>query len=318
MLHQPDIDPVAFAIGPLEVHWYGIMYLVAFATAWWLGKLRSDRLYSLVAKLNPDYGKTARVKIASEDQSAKSKKSKPSKSGDGDVALIKTPQQIADEIVADLIFWGMMGVVIGGRIGYVLFYKMSDFLSNPIMMFKVYEGGMSFHGGLIGVMLFMLYFAKKQLKIPYFAVTDFVVTVAPLGLAAGRFGNFINGELWGKTTDLPWGMVFKGAGDGLPHHPSQLYEMIFEGFILFTIVWLFSRKPRPIMATSGVFALCYGCFRFGLEFIRLPDAHLGYLAFGWLTMGQVLSFPLIITGVVLLWLAYRNNQTATQTIAKNA
>jgi len=316
MLHQPDIDPVAFAIGPLKVHWYGLMYLVAFASAWWLGTRRSDRLYALVKQYNPGFGAADSAEksgASSKQNTAKNKNA--SASGNG---ALKSAQHIANEIVADIIFWGMMGVVVGGRIGYVLFYKFGDFIQQPLMMFKVWEGGMSFHGGLIGVMIAMYFFAKKYLKVPYFAVTDFVVTVAPLGLAAGRFGNFINGELWGKPTDLPWGMMFKSATDGLPHHPSQLYEMFFEGFLLFTIVWLFSKKPRPIMATSGVFALCYGCFRFGLEFIRLPDAHLGYLAFGWLTMGQILSLPLIITGIVLLWLAYRKTSASSQAITNNA
>jgi len=312
MLQQPHIDPVAFSIGPffgygpLQVHWYGIMYLVAFATAWWLGNQRGDRLYQLAKQNNPNYHEAANDAVHGEHSGGQKKDKKGAKNKNKKAQSEAQTSQLpsAKDIVADLIFWGMMGVVIGGRIGYVLFYNFDKFLADPMMLIRVWEGGMSFHGGLIGVMTFMYFYAKK-LHIPYFAVTDFVVSVAPLGLAAGRFGNFINGELWGKTTDLPWGMVFRNAGDGLPHHPSQLYEMFFEGFLLFTIVWLFSRKPRPIMATSGVFALCYGVFRFGLEFIRLPDAQLGYLAFGWLTMGQILSLPLIITGIVLLWLAYR-------------
>jgi phosphatidylglycerol:prolipoprotein diacylglycerol transferase len=257
MLTYPNIDPVALQIGPLKIHWYGIMYLVAFGAAWWLGTLRAKK---------PNSGWTA-------------------------------------EQIADVVFYGAMGTVLGGRIGYTLFYGFEKFAHDPLSIFRVWEGGMSFHGGLMGVLVAMWLFGRKH-KRHFFDITDFIAPLVPVGIAAVRFANFINGELWGKVTDLPWGMVFPTGGP-LPRHPSQLYEMFLEGIVLFIIVWFFSAKPRPRMAVSGVFALGYGCFRFLVEFIREPDAQLGYLAFGWVTMGQILSTPLIILGVALLWLAYR-------------
>ena len=194
--------------------------------------------------------------------------------------------------------------MLGGRIGYVLFYDLPVFLADPLRIFKVWEGGMSFHGGLIGVLVAMTLY-KRQLSKTFFEVTDFVAPLVPIGLGAGRLGNFINGELWGKVSDVPWAMVFPNGGP-LPRHPSQLYEAFFEGLVLFTILWLFSSKPRPRMAVSGLFLLCYGLFRFAVEFVRVPDTQLGYLALGWITMGQILSTPLFLIGAFLMWRAYRN------------
>ncbi len=208
------------------------------------------------------------------------------------------------EQMDDLVFYIALGVILGGRIGYVLFYGFGNFLRDPLTLFRVWEGGMSFHGGFLGVLLAMTLFARRHHK-AFWRTMDFVAPLIPLGLFFGRIGNFINGELWGRVTDLPWGMVFRQTGDGLPRHPSQLYEAALEGVALFLIVWLFSAKPRPTMAVSGVFALSYGIFRFLVEFVRQPDPQLGYLAFGWLTMGQLLSLPLIVLGVMLLTLAYR-------------
>ena len=206
------------------------------------------------------------------------------------------------EQVADLMFYGILGVIIGGRLGSVLFYNLPYYLSNPLDVVKVWQGGMSFHGGLIGVLIAAWLYGRRINK-TFFEAADFLAPVVPVGLFTGRIGNFINAELWGKPTDVSWGMVFPGAGS-LPRHPSQLYEAFLEGLCLFVILWWFSSRPRPLMAISGLFLLGYGLFRFAVEFVREPDAHLGYLGFGWLTMGQVLSFPMILVGVVLLILAY--------------
>ena len=206
--------------------------------------------------------------------------------------------------VDDLVFYIALGVILGGRIGYVLFYGFGNFLRDPLALFRVWEGGMSFHGGFLGVLLAMVLFARKHHK-GFWPTVDFIAPLIPPGLFFGRIGNFINGELWGRVTDAPWGMVFRQTGDGLPRHPSQLYQAALEGVALFLIVWLFSAKPRPTIAVSGVFALSYGVFRFLVEFVRQPDAQLGYLAFGWLTMGQLLSLPLVVVGMILLALAYR-------------
>lgn len=206
--------------------------------------------------------------------------------------------------VDDLVFYIALGVILGGRIGYTLFYGFDAFRHDPTTLFRIWEGGMSFHGGFLGVLLAMVLFARKYRK-GFWTTIDFIAPLIAPGILFGRIGNFVNGELWGRATDLPWGMVFRQTGDGLPRHPSQLYEAALEGVALFAIVWLFSARPRPTMAVSGVFALAYGIFRFVVEFVRQPDAQLGYLALGWLTMGQVLSLPMIAVGVVLLALAYR-------------
>ncbi|QEP43746.1 prolipoprotein diacylglyceryl transferase [Ectothiorhodospiraceae bacterium BW-2] len=257
MLNYPNIDPVALDLGAVKIHWYGVMYLIGFAAAWWLGRLRA------------------------------------------------ASYQWSHKEVEDLIFFGALGVILGGRVGYLLFYNFDALVDNPLTLFKIWQGGMSFHGGLLGVMAALWFLARKNGRC-YFCVIDFVAPLVPLGLAAGRLGNFINAELWGRTTELPWGMIFPGAGP-LPRHPSMLYEFLLEGVVLFIILWWFSAKPRPVMAVSGLFALGYGTFRFMVEFVREPDAHIGYLAGEWLTMGMVLSLPLIAIGIGLLWLAYRRH-----------
>ncbi len=263
MFTYPDIDPVAFGIGPFKVHWYGLMYLVGFVGGWWLALYRARR---------PGSGWTK-------------------------------------EQVTDLLFYVAIGVVAGGRIGYILFYNFGYFLADPLILFKVWQGGMSFHGGLLGVIAAVWLFGRKMHR-TFFNVADFLVPVGPLGLGAVRIGNFINGELWGRPTDVPWAMVFPHV-DAQPRHPSMLYEALMEGLILGIILWIYSSKPRPTMAVSGLFLVCYGCFRWVIEFAREPDAHIGYLAFGWLTMGQVLTTPMIIAGLVMLWMAY-SRQPALQ------
>jgi phosphatidylglycerol:prolipoprotein diacylglycerol transferase len=208
------------------------------------------------------------------------------------------------EQVDDLVFYIVLGVLLGGRLGYVLFYDFGNFLADPVSLFKVWQGGMSFHGGLIGVILAMVLFARRR-ETTFFNVADFVAPLVPIGLGAGRVGNFINGRLWGKETDLPWGMMFPDPrAGGVPRHPSQLYEVLLEGVALFVVLWLFSKRPRPVMATSALFLLLYGVFRFSVEFVRVPDPQYGYLAFGWVTMGQLLSLPMVFAGALMLWYAY--------------
>ena len=206
----------------------------------------------------------------------------------------------------DLIFYGVIGTIVGGRLGYIVFYKLGDYLQHPLDMLKVWEGGMSFHGGLIGVIVAMLLFARSR-KLSFFQVTDFIAPLTPLGLAAGRIGNFINGELWGRAADpsrVPWAMVFPQAGDGVPRHPSQLYEFALEGIALFIVLWWFSEKPRPRGAVSGLFLIGYGLARFSIEFTREPDNFLGLLALG-MSMGQWLSLPMVLIGIAMMLWAYR-------------
>jgi len=257
MFTYPKIDPVALDLGVVQIHWYGLMYLVAFVLAWWLGKKRASA---------PNSGWT-------HDQ------------------------------VSDMIFYGALGVVLGGRIGYMLFYSFGSLIDDPLNLFKVWQGGMSFHGGLLGVLIAMYLFGRRHKK-TFFQTTDFIAPLVPLGYFAGRIGNFINGELWGRVTDVPWGVIFPHAGPD-PRHPSMLYQGLLEGLLLFIIVWIYSSRPRPLMAVSGVYVCGVGVFRFFNEFFRQPDAHLGFIAFDWLTMGQLLSVPLVILGIVLLVLAYR-------------
>lgn len=259
MLAYPDIDPVAFRIGPVQVHWYGIMYLLGFLTGWWLGRVRA-----------------------------------------------KQPQwSWKPTDVDDLLFYIALGVIVGGRLGYVLFYDFESFARAPWNVFAIWQGGMSFHGGLLGAIVALWLYARRRAR-GFFTVTDFAVPLIPAGLGFGRIGNFINGELWGVPSDLPWAMVFPDPrAGGVPRHPSPLYEAFLEGAVLFVILWLYSRRPRPTMAVSGAFLLGYGVFRFGVEFVRAPDPHIGYLAFGWLTMGHVLTAPMILLGLGLLWYAYR-------------
>lgn len=212
------------------------------------------------------------------------------------------------EQVSDLIFYGALGVILGGRIGYILFYNFDAWAKDILVLFKVWEGGMSFHGGFLGVVFATWLFARKYNK-SMWDILDFGAPIVPIGLGAGRMGNFINGELVGRVTDVPWGMVFPHV-DNLPRHPNQLYEAALEGVTLFCILWFFSAKPRPRYAVSGLFALFYGSFRFGVEFVRQPDAQLGFVALNWLTMGQILSLPMIVLGLYLLYIAYRKQGTA--------
>ncbi len=260
-MQYPAIDPVAFSLGPLQVHWYGIMYLVGFVACWFLG-LRLMRRHNLPW---------------TEDQ------------------------------FADMVLWGAAGVVLGGRFGYVLFYNFDHFLQNPLWLFALWEGGMSFHGGLLGVILALWLYARR-LGLPFFQLADFAAPLTPIGLGAGRLGNFIGGELWGRPTDLPWGMVFPRAGDQ-PRHPSQLYEMALEGVLLFLILWWFCQRSRPRMTASGLFLATYAVFRFAVEFVREPDDHIGYLIGNWFTMGMLLCLPMFALGMMLLILGYRRAET---------
>lgn len=207
--------------------------------------------------------------------------------------------------VSDLVFFAALGAIIGGRLGYMLFYDFNNMVSNPLLIFQTWKGGMSFHGGCLGVLIAMFWCAHKFKK-PFLALTDFIAPAVPVGLGAGRIGNFINSELWGRTTDVAWGMVFPNGGP-LPRHPSQLYEFALEGVVLFLILWIFSSKPRPLGAVSGLFALGYGVFRCSVEFFREPDAPIGYF-FGWVTEGQLLSIPLILVGILLLIWAYKSKR----------
>lgn len=208
----------------------------------------------------------------------------------------------SEKQVSDALFYGFLGVILGGRIGYTLFYQFDYFIQQPSYLFKIWDGGMSFHGGLIGVLIAMWATAKLQHR-RFLQVGDFFAPMVPIGLGAGRLGNFINGELWGKPSDVPWAMVFPTGGP-TPRHPSQLYEFLLEGVVLFLILQIFSRKNRPVGAISGLFLMCYGAFRFLVEFVREPDPQLGYLL-GHLTMGQWLSMPMILLGLGLLIYAYR-------------
>ena len=262
MLPYPQIDPVAIALGPLKIHWYGLMYLVGIGGAWLLASRR-------LKDFDPSWSK---------------------------------------EKLSDLVFWVAMGVILGGRLGYALFYDLPAYLAEPLKILRVWEGGMSFHGGLIGVMLATWLFGRRNGK-SFFQLMDFIAPLVPIGLGAGRICNFINAELWGKVTDVPWAMVFPNGGPD-PRHPSQLYQFALEGVALFVILWLYSRKLRPTMAVSGLFAICYGIFRFIVKFVRVPDALLGYLAWNWLTMGQVLCLPMILGGIGLMVWAYRRQAAA--------
>lgn len=213
---------------------------------------------------------------------------------------------VTAEQVDDLIFNGMLGVIIGGRLGYCFFYGFDQLLSDPLYIFKITEGGMSFHGGLIGVMVAMWWFGRSR-GMTMWTITDFIAPLVPLGLLFGRIGNFINGELWGKPTDVPWG--FK-VGDQVLH-ASQLYEAMLEGLVLFVVLWLYTAKPRPYMAASGLFLLLYGVFRFAIEFVRVPDADKGYIAWDWLTVGQILTVPMILAGAAMMVIAYSRRVEST-------
>ena len=262
MLIQPNIHPVALQLGPLAVHWYGLTYLAAFGLFMWLGHCR--------LKHEP-------------------------------FARMTGHQAWSGRDVEDILFLGVMGVILGGRLGYCLFYKPLYYAMNPLEVFAVWQGGMSFHGGLLGVMVAMLWFGRTRGR-PMLEVADFVSPCVPTGLAAGRVGNFINGELWGRLSspDLPWGMVFRGAGD-LPRHPSQIYQFLLEGLLLFVLLWWYAKKQRRQGQVAAMFLMGYGVFRFSAEFFREPDAHLGLLGLG-MSMGQWLCIPMILCGAVLwLW-----------------
>ena len=259
MLQYPGFNPIALELGPVKVHWYGIMYLIGFAAAWWLGRWRASRPVSSWQPVQVD----------------------------------------------DLVFYGMLGVILGGRIGYVLFYGTEYWAHDPWYPLKIWEGGMSFHGGMLGVLAAMVVYARWHGR-SIADVFDFVAPLPEIGLFCGRIGNFINGELWGKPTTLPWGFRV----DGQVRHASQLYEAGLEGLLLFALLWWFTARPRPRLAPSGLFLLGYGCARFAVEFVRVPDANLGYLAAGWVTMGQILSAPMIVAGAALLVIAYRRRVTS--------
>ena len=264
MIQYPAINPVlvsvgpfrvfGFKIGPLTVHWYGVMYLLGFAAAWWLARRRAKRPASTWKPNDVD----------------------------------------------DLIFYCMLGVILGGRIGYVLFYGLTFWANDPWYPIRIQEGGMSFHGGLLGVIVAMTLFAWRRGR-NIADVYDFTAPLPALGIFFGRIGNFINGELWGKVTSVPWGFNYHGQ----VRHPSQLYEAGLEGLVMFALLWWFTSKPRPRLAPSALFLLIYGLSRFLVEFVRVPDEQIGYLAGGWFTEGQALSLPMIVAGIVMLAWAYR-------------
>ena len=259
MLVHPQFDPVAIALGPVQIHWYGLTYLVAFG------------LFLALA--------TARARQPWHANAGWSRRD-----------------------VEDLLFWGVVGVILGGRIGYALFYKPGQYLANPLEILMVWKGGMSFHGGMLGVIIAMALYARSRSR-HWLEVTDLIAPCVPTGLASGRIGNFINGELWGRPADpsLPWAMVFPQSGSELARHPSQLYQFALEGLLLFVLLWLYGRRPRALGKMSGAFLLGYGVFRFIAEYFREPDAFLGTLALG-LSMGQWLCVPMIAGGLGLwLW-----------------
>lgn len=256
MFIHPSLEPpVAISIGPLAIRWYALMYLVGFATAYFLARIR--------AQDNAIWNK---------------------------------------DNVVDLIFYGAWGVLLGGRVGFILFYHMGGFIENPLVLFKVWEGGMSFHGGLIGVIL-GLWILSRKLNCKFGYVLDFAAPVACIGLAFGRIGNFINAEVWGRETTMPWGVIFLAAGD-TPRHPSQLYEGFTEGILLFVILWLYSHKRRYTWSVTGLFLAGYGVARFWMEYYREPDTYLEFIPNDWITWGQILTVPMIIAGIMLFIYAH--------------
>jgi phosphatidylglycerol:prolipoprotein diacylglycerol transferase len=259
MLVYPHINPIALQLGPLSIHWYGIMYLVGFAAAWFLARRRAAQPGSSWSAVEVD----------------------------------------------DFLFYAMLGVIIGGRVGYVFFYGLGNWHTDPLYPLKIWQGGMSFHGGLLGVLAATAIFAIKRHR-HVVDVFDFTAPLPGIGLFAGRIGNFINGELWGGPTTMPWGMLVSDphGGPAVVRHPSQLYEALFEGLVLFIIMWLYTARRRPRYAPLGLFLVLYAIARICIEFVRMPDEGIGYLAFGWVTMGQILSAPMLLTGLILLVLAY--------------
>lgn len=253
-MHYPHIDPVAIELGPMAIHWYGLMYVFGVVGAWWLLSRRIRR---------PDMGWTAND-------------------------------------LADMIFYVVLGIILGGRLGYILFYNLGAYMDDPLLILRIWQGGMSFHGGLLGVLVAVWLYGRNRDR-NFFDITDLIAPVVPIGLGLGRIGNFINSELWGKPTDGPFAMIVNGVA----RHPSQLYQAALEGVVLFVVLFWLSTRPQPRMLISGLFALLYGIFRFLVEFVRMPDEHIGYLAWDWLTMGQVLSLPLVIVGIVLIVLSRR-------------
>lgn len=275
-----DFDPVALDLGLVQVHWYGITYLLAFAAGWALLRMRARQPHWPIEPVQ----------------------------------------------VGDYLFWVIVGVIAGGRLGYVLFYGLDRWADDWLFPLKLQDGGMSFHGGLIGVLIAMALYAR-HIRIGFLQLGDFTAQVIPLGLAFGRIGNFIGGELWGRLSDAPWAMIFPASLDraysspgaleaawragelnAFARHPSQLYQALLEGLLLFAIVWIFARRPRPAGAVGGLFLAGYAVFRWIAEFFREPDAHLGFLAFDWLTMGQLLSLPMFVAGLALLFFAYRRSE----------
>ena len=269
MLIHPQFDPVALSLGPVSIHWYGVTYLVAFL------------LFVLLARLrlrHEPYATLAQKGLWSFQD------------------------------IDDLMTYGVLGVVLGGRIGYCLFYKPGYYAEHPLEIAYIWQGGMSFHGGMLGVISAMALAAWRR-KRPWLEITDFIAPCVPTGLAAGRVGNFINGELWGRAApaDLPWAMVFPQSGSDLPRHPSQIYQFLLEGLLLFVVLWWLARKPRPTGWISGAFLIGYGSLRFIAEYFREPDAHLGLLSMG-LSMGQWLCLPMLIAGAGLVWWSQRKPQ----------
>ncbi|MDR2128611.1 MAG: prolipoprotein diacylglyceryl transferase [Burkholderiaceae bacterium] len=282
MLKYPDIDPVVFQIGPFQagalqigpwaVHWYGVTYLVAFAMFYGLACLRLR---------HTPYASIAR------------------------------PSPWSRRDVEDLLFYGVLGVIAGGRAGYCLFYKPAYYLAHPLEIFAIWQGGMSFHGGMLGVIVAMALWARWRTR-PWLEVTDFIAPCVPVGLASGRIGNFINGELWGRVADasLPWAMVFPGAGPQ-PRHPSQIYQFLLEGLLLFALLWLYARQPRKLGQASGAFLTGYGVLRFVAEYFREPDAYLGLQALN-LSRGQWLCVPMVIAGALMwAWATWRRDARMT-------
>jgi phosphatidylglycerol---prolipoprotein diacylglyceryl transferase len=262
MLVHPAFDPVALHLGPVQIHWYGLMYLLGFYGCWYLAVRR---------------GRSEHLPFAA-------------------------------TAVSDLLFFVALGVILGGRIGYTLFYNLPAFLADPVEILRIWRGGMSFHGGLLGVIAAVVLFARTR-RVPFFRVMDLVAVVVPFGLLTGRIGNFINAELWGAPSNLPWAMVFPTDPDRLPRHPSMLYEALLEGLVMLAILWWFSSRPRPAGAVCGLFLVLYGLFRSLVELVRVPDAHIGYLAGDWLTLGMLLSAPMWILGLGLMAWAYTRGRT---------
>ncbi len=274
MWNYPELDPVAISLGPIAIHWYALSYLVGISSVWW--------------------HLTRKAKVAA---ARPSKGSDPKQTGKKNAA--KTWN---DEQISDLIFYGVFGVILGGRIGYMLFYGRSQLVEDPLALFKVWQGGMSFHGGMLGVFVAAYVYGLRTGR-TFFQITDFVAPSIPIALGCGRIGNFINGELPGRITEVPWAAIY--PGDIVGRHPSSLYQALLEGPALFLLLWLYTRQIRPPVSVSGMFLVGYGGFRFISEFLREPDAHLGFIAFDWMTTGQLLSLPMVLIGVGFIAYSHR-------------